>query len=110
MKTDLKEYVVRYEKVFTPEFCFSCIKSLQKTNFKQHTFYNPNTDVDKTKSGSKELDITWDNIPEVPFIHEKLSELSTTYVRSFNFPWFQSIHQFTNVRFNKYSTTRLMAP
>lgn len=110
MKTDLKDYVVRYDKVFTPEFCFSCIKNLQKTNFQQHTFYNPTSKDYKPRSGSKELDITWDNIPEVPLIHEKLAELSTTYVRSFKFSWFQSIHQFTNVRFNKYTINKLMAP
>ena len=110
MKTDLKDYVVRYDRVLQPEFCFNCIKNLQNKNFTQHKFYNPTSKDYKPRSGSKELDITWDNIPEVSLIHEKLAELSTTYVRSFNFPWFQTIHQFTNVRFNKYSTSRLMAP
>ncbi len=110
MKTNLKDYVIKYDKVFTTEFCQSCIKNLQKKNFEQHTFYNSLTNDYKTRSGNNELDITWDNIPEVPHIHEKLIELSTSYVRSFKFPWFQTIHQLTGVRFNKYLTSKMMAP
>lgn len=109
MKKNLKDYVVHFDNFIPKNICDDTIKYMEDINFQQHDFYNPTKKEYATRSGNKELDISWDNIPTTDSIHKHFWNAVKKYQEKFKFPWFDGWQGFTNVRFNKYKETRKMA-
>ena len=109
MKKNLKDYAIQFDNFIPKNICDETIKFMENINFQQHDFYNPQTKTYTTRSGNKELDISWDNIHTKDTIHKYFCNAIKKYQEKFKFPWFDGWQGFTGVRFNKYKETRKMA-
>ena len=110
MDRDLSSYVVVLENWLDPEACKQTTKELSVAPWQQHTFYNPTDGSYSTRSGSKELDISYaNNVSTRGYITQRIWDAFKEYQTHFAFPWFNSWAGFSEVRFNKYEETRMMA-
>jgi hypothetical protein len=110
MLKNLKDYIKIYHNHFDKELCEQTIKELNDAEWQQHTFNNYLTNEDVTKSGDKELDITFFHTTTRPKLMEGLWKGIEQYIlKDYNFPWFNEWAGFTSVRFNRYKETRQMA-
>jgi predicted 2-oxoglutarate/Fe(II)-dependent dioxygenase YbiX len=106
---NLEDYIKVYPKL-DKEFCNQIITELDSSKWEQHTFYNPKDGLYKAQSGNKELDVSWDNIPSKEKLTTKTWETISQYILTdLNKSYFSGLSGFTNIRFNKYKETRLMA-
>jgi predicted 2-oxoglutarate/Fe(II)-dependent dioxygenase YbiX len=110
MDRDLSSYVVVLENWLDPEACKQTVKELSLASWQQHTFYNAIDGSYSTVSGSKELDISHaNNMSTKGYITQRIWDAFKAYQGHFQFPWFGSWAGFSEVRFNKYEETRVMA-
>lgn len=110
MNKDLTSYVRVLENWIEPSVCLQTINELQSADWRQHTFYNSKNNTQAAKSGSLELDVAYSSILSTKsHIMQRLWDAFYDYITYLNFPWFSSWQGFTEVRFNKYQETRLMA-
>jgi predicted 2-oxoglutarate/Fe(II)-dependent dioxygenase YbiX len=107
--TKLEDYIKIYPKL-DKEFCNKIIKELKMSEWKQHNFYNVKDQTFAPQSGSKELDVSWDDIPSRKELTDKTWETVKKYIlEDLNKSYFNGWEGFTRIRFNKYKKTRLMA-
>lgn len=110
MDKNLKAYVLVLENFIPKEICEQTILELQDANWSQHTFYNSVTKRNSPISGNKELDVTFSNdLSTKSFIMQRIWDSYKEYLTYLNFSWFNSWEGFSEVRFNMYKKTRLMA-
>ena len=110
MDRDLSSYVVVLENWIDEESCKQTIREMQNANWQQHTFYNAMDGSYNTRSGSKELDIAYGRgLSTQPYIMQRIWDAYKEYVTHLNFTWFNSWQGYSEVRFNMYKETRLMA-
>jgi hypothetical protein len=110
MDRDLSSYVVVLENWIDEESCKQTIREMQNANWQQHTFYNAMDGSYNTRSGSKELDIAYGRgLSTQPYIMQRIWDAYKEYVTHLNFTWFDSWQGYSEVRFNMYKETRLMA-
>ena len=110
MDRDLSSYVLVLEDWIDAEACKQTVQEIQNAPWQQHTFYDSITGTYDTRSGSKELDISYgNNVSTQPYIMQRIWDAYKTYTTHYNFPWFNSWAGFSEVRFNMYKETRVMA-
>lgn len=110
MNRDLSSYVVVLENWIDEESCKQTIREMQNANWQQHTFYNAMDGSYNTRSGSKELDIAYGRgLSTQPYIMQRIWDAYKEYMTHLNFTWFDSWQGYSDVRFNMYKETRLMA-
>lgn len=106
---NLENYIKIYSKL-DKEFCNKIILELKKANWEQHKFYDNKNNTFQSQSGSKELDVTWDNIPSRKELTDKTWETVKKYIlEDLNKSYFDGWQGFTHIRFNRYKKTKLMA-
>ena len=108
MERNLESYIKTY-KMLDEETCKQTIKEIEEIHWSQHTFYNVNENSYGTRSGEKELDIGYSQTSTKNVIMQKIWDSYLNYVKDLNFSWWCSWSGFTEVRFNRYKETRLMA-
>ena len=108
MESNLEAYIKTY-KMLDEETCKQTIKEIEEIHWSQHTFYNVNENSYGTRSGEKELDIGYSQTSTKNVIMQKIWDSYLNYVKDLNFSWWSSWSGFTEVRFNRYKETRLMA-
>ena len=109
MITDLKNYVSHYKQIMPKELCERAMVELQSAEFEQHKFYNARDNAKRDRSGNKELDVTFTDIPVKKEFMDRLWPILKRYVDELEMPWFNGWQGYSNIRFNKYSETRKMA-
>jgi predicted 2-oxoglutarate/Fe(II)-dependent dioxygenase YbiX len=110
MDRDLSSYVLVLENWLDKENCKQTIREMKNANWQQHAFYDVHTGTNNTRSGSKELDVAWGkNLSTQPYIMQRIWEAYKEYLTHLNFPWFDSWKGYSEVRFNMYKETRVMA-
>ena len=110
MDRDLSSYVMVLENWIDPQACNQTIPEMQNAPWQQHTFYNAEDGSYGTRSGSRELDVAYgNNLSTKPYIMQRIWDAFKTYTTNLNFSWFASWQGFSEVRFNMYRETRLMA-
>jgi predicted 2-oxoglutarate/Fe(II)-dependent dioxygenase YbiX len=106
---NLEDYIKVYPKL-DKEFCNQIIFELKKSEWEQHKFYNNKDKLFSPRSGNKELDVTWDNIPSKKELTAKTWETISQYILTdLNKSYFSGWSGFTNIRFNRYEETKFMA-
>ena len=109
MNRNLEHYSKLYKNFLTKEECIKCIEDQKNAKFIQHTFYDSKNDSANTRSGNRELDVSWDNLPSTKLIMKKLWQKIKDYQNELDFPWFTRWDGYTQIRYNKYSEDRQMA-
>ena len=109
MNRDLTHYLHHLKGFQSLELCNKVMEEIKDITYKQHTFYNVNTDQAKPRSGSQELSISFDNVPSKKPLQEKLWHAIKDYQNKHNLPWFKSWQGYSSIRFNKYSENKKMA-
>jgi predicted 2-oxoglutarate/Fe(II)-dependent dioxygenase YbiX len=108
MTKNLEDYISTYP-VLDKNFCEQIILELDNVSWKQHEFYNLDGEY-TNQSGNKELDISWDEIPSKIDLTQKVWETISKYIlEDLNKSYFNGWSGFTNIRFNRYEETKLMA-
>ena len=112
MNLDLTHYIKVYN-LLSKELCETAILEMENTaKFQQHTFsfYGAGDKGEqRTRSGDKELSMSFDSIPSTPLIMDVFWNAVKSYVTELNFPWYVTWEGFTQVRFNRYEKSKLMA-
>ena len=108
MEKNLEAYIKTY-KMLDEETCKQTVKEIEEIHWSQHTFYNVSDGSYNTRSGEKELDIGYSQTSTKNVIMQKIWDSYLNYVKDLNFSWWNSWSGFTEVRFNRYKETRLMA-
>lgn len=108
MNNQLEEFIKIYPSL-NNEFCKKIITELKDASWQQHFFYNPYLSINHNVSGNKELDISYSDIPSKEELKKKIWETIGKYISDLNKPYYNSWSGFTNIRFNKYKESRLMA-
>tara|TARA_R100000742_G_C4273736_1_gene93408 strand:+ start:800 stop:1375 length:576 start_codon:yes stop_codon:yes gene_type:complete len=112
MKKNLDFYIKRIPKFLNKNICNKTIKEIKKLEWKQHTFYNVNTNKSQGMSGEQELDVSTNISNEgidSKIIMGKLWLAIDSYIKDYKFNWFNSWQGYSRVRFNRYSKTKKMA-
>ena len=108
-KSNVKDYLLHLKGFIDKETCEKTLKEMQNINYTQHLFYNPKVDKSDTRSGDKELDVSYDNVSTKKEIMNKLWFAIKQYQENLNYPWFQVWQGYSEIRLNKYSETKKMA-
>jgi len=110
MNRELSAYAKRYRNWLDPEICKNICKGIEENHWQQHTFYNVTDGSYGTRSGEKELDISYSPNPEInKYVMQRIWDAYLQYTKDLNFSWWNGWSGFTEVRFNRYKETRLMA-
>jgi hypothetical protein len=108
MEKNLEFYIKSYQLV-DKKTCKQTIEDIEKIHWKQHQFYNPKDGSNGTRSGDKELDVGYSEASTKDLIMEKIWNAFFKYTSELNFSWWGGWNGYTEVRFNRYKETRLMA-
>lgn len=109
MNRDLTTYLKVFPGWIGPDLCKQTLKEIRRNNWVQHEFYYPNTNDCKAISGSRELDVSRDQISTTPQIMQRIWDGYLAYTQSLEFEWFDGWKGFSAVRFNRYRKNRVMA-
>ena len=109
MNRNLEHYAIKFENFLDKQTCEDAIEQQKNAKFKQHTFYNSKSNTYSTRSGSQELDVSWDNLPATKTIMRKLWDGIKDYQNKLDFVWFDRWDGYTQIRYNKYKENRKMA-
>jgi hypothetical protein len=109
MEKDLRAYIKVYENHLSDEICKQTLDEIERIKFHQHTFYDPTNGSYATRSGNRELDVSWDTVSTRPIIMQRIWDGISQYLQELNFPWFGTWKGYSGVRFNQYKEDRLMA-
>jgi predicted 2-oxoglutarate/Fe(II)-dependent dioxygenase YbiX len=105
----LEDYIKIYQSL-DEDFCEKIRKELELANWKKHTFYNVTNKNNISMSGSKELDISYEEIHSKKELMQKIWEVIYKYIaEDFATNYFGSWEGFSSVRFNRYKEGQLMA-
>ena len=110
MNKDLTSYVKIYDNWLTEDSCKQTVKELDlASSWSQHQFYYATEDIHKPRSGDKELDICYYNTSTKPYIMQRIWDGFYQYCSDLDFDWFKQWSGYSDVRFNRYKETRVMA-
>ena len=109
MNRNLEHYSKLYKNFLTKDECLKCIEDQKSAQFEQHTVYNSKENTYTTRSGSQELDVSWDKLSSTKLIMDKLWVKIKEYQSELDFSWFNHWEGYTQIRYNKYSENRKMA-
>lgn len=106
MSYNLLDYVFRIENFLDRDFCKSLVKKLSKMEWEKHGYYDGNTGIGN--SFDNDLSIMSPRISEREFIEQKLFLALNQYFSHYNLDWFNTLHKFSPIRFNKYGLSTEM--
>ena len=106
---ELMHYAKLYRGVVSDEICAKTVSEMDTLEFKEHTFYNANTNEYKPRSGSQELSMSWGNVSTKKTLNDIVDDTAFKYVQDLNMPWFDKYQGYSHVRFNKYAENKKMA-
>ena len=109
MDKNLKSYVKVYNNWYDKEICGQLVNDIENSIWEQHKFYDAQSRQHITRSGDKELDITYSNTDLKPYVMQRIWDGFYKYLSDLNFTWYDGWQGFSEVRFNRYKETRLMA-
>lgn len=110
MDRDVSSYVMVFEEWISSDVCKQTCDEIENAPWQQHTFYNPTDGSYNTRSGSRELDIAYGRgISTQSHIMQRIHDAYSEYLTRLQLPWFNSWSGFSEVRFNRYEESRLMA-
>ena len=109
LNTNLQHYVKHFKDRMDKNLCDTLVREMNEIQFEQHKFHNPITGKDQTRSGSKELSVSWDDCPSRSILSEKIWYIIKDYVTYVDMPWFTRWSGYTLPRFNKYDEDKKMA-
>jgi hypothetical protein len=102
---DIGDFVKKY-KIIPNDLCDSVIQELQTCNFSEHQFYDSATN--KSSSGEKELDVSWDDVSGYEPLMEVCQEALKMYVmEDMNYSWL-GVTGISGIRFNRYNKNTQM--
>ena len=85
---ELMHYAKLYRGVVSDEICAKTVSEMDTLEFKEHTFYNANTNEYKPRSGSQELSMSWGNVSTKKTLNDIVDDTAFKYVQDLNMPWF----------------------
>ena len=92
------------------ELCDQIRKEIEKVKWDQHTFYNPENGSSISRSGDRELEVSFGNIDIRDKLTQKVWEVISQYiVTDFKSDYFDGWQGFTYIRFNRYREGKTMA-
>ena len=106
---DVKAFSKLYKSVVPNDLCDKTVSEMSKLDFKEHTFYNANTNEYKPRSGSQELSMSWGNVSTKNDLNKLVDDTAFRYVKELRMPWFDKYQGYSHVRFNKYAENKKMA-
>ena len=106
---DVKAFSKLYKSVVSNDLCDKTVSEMNTLDFKEHTFYNANTNEYKPRSGSQELSMSWGNVSTKQTLNDIVDNTAYEYVKELNMPWFDKYQGYSHVRFNKYAENKMMA-
>jgi hypothetical protein len=110
MDRDVSSYVMVFEEWISNDICKQTCDEIENAPWQQHTFYNSLDGSYDTRSGSRELDIAYGRgVSTQPYIMQRIHNAYSEYLTRLQFPWFSGWSGFSEVRFNRYEESRLMA-
>ena len=109
LKTDLRHYLKHFKNHIDNNLCDTLVHEMKTIEFSQHKFHNPITGEFKTRSGSKELSISYDDCPSRSILSERIWYIIKDYLHYIDMPWFTRWSGYTIPRFNKYDEDKKMA-
>ena len=109
LNTNLQHYVKHFKDRMDKNLCDTLVREMNEIQFEQHKFHNVTTGEDHTRSGSKELSVSWDNCPSRSILSEKIWYIIKDYLTYVDMPWFTRWSGYTLPRFNKYDEDKKMA-
>lgn len=115
MNLNLKEYVYLKHDVLDNEFCQFTINELENSNnWKKHHWSQYKHQEKITSTNDNDPENIYSYSPEQndinDFLKVKIKETLIEYISHFDFQWFTSILNFTDVKFIKYSLNHTMKP
>jgi hypothetical protein len=110
MDRDISSYVMVFEECIPSDICKQTCDEIENAPWQQHTFYDSKDGSSIARSGSRELDISYNRgISTYPYIMQRIHEAFEEYLTRLRLPWFDGWAGFSEVRFNRYEENRLMA-
>ena len=106
---DVKAFSKLYKSVVSNDLCDKTVSEMNTLDFKEHTFYNANTNEYKPRSGSQELSMSWGNVSTKNDLNKLVDDTAFRYVKDLRMPWFDKYQGYSHVRFNKYAENKKMA-
>ena len=70
---DVKAFAKLYKSVVSNDLCDKTVSEMNTLDFKEHTFYNANTNEYKPRSGSQELSTSFGNVSTSPDHHFRVA-------------------------------------
>ena len=109
MIRNIVHYSKLYKGVLDKKTCDDTIEQTKNIEFEQHTFYDPIKGTYGSRSGNKELDVSWGKVPNTKVIMDKIWHVLKQYQSELDFPWFNTWEGYSVIRYNKYLENRKMA-
>jgi len=110
MELNLESYILKINKFLSNDLCKKILFELKKSDWKQHLFYNQQTNEYKPVSGEQELETAYDEKMKYnDILMEKIWKAIETYMCKINFHWYSSWNGYTSLKYNKYSKNKKMA-
>jgi predicted 2-oxoglutarate/Fe(II)-dependent dioxygenase YbiX len=106
---NLTDYIKVYPWL-DKELCDQIRKEIEKVKWGQHTFYDPKNGSSISRSGDRELEVSFGNIDIRDKLTQKVWEVISQYiVTDFKSDYFDEWQGFTYIRFNRYREGKTMA-
>jgi hypothetical protein len=109
MDKNLKSYVKTYSNWYDKDKLDKLITDIDSAHWQQHEFYNAAGNTTGTRSGDKELDVAYSQSELKPYVMQRIWDGFHRYLSDLNFSWYAGWQGFSDVRFNRYKETRVMA-
>lgn len=107
---NLRDYVKIYSNWIEKNKCAEIISDLKSVDWQKHIFYDSLNNVNVSRSGEQELDVTFSKTQHTDYVMQRSWDAYHKYiVEDFNFPWFSHWNGFSQVRFNRYQPDQTMA-
>jgi len=110
-KNKIEDYVLKAESVLPSKLCKDLIKDLNKDkkNWTTHKWHSRSTGNYEYKSGKKELFNCYLGNDHSGEVMKILWTVIASYIKKFNYKWFDSWTGYSPVRFNIYKKGKTMA-
>ena len=92
VKRNLENYILQLDNFISKETCEKTLIEMKNINYRQHTFYSSKGES-HTRSGSKELEISYDNVSTKKEIMDRLWHGLQKYIQ-------YSFRKHHNIRFS----------
>ena len=106
---DVKAFSKLYKSVVSNDLCDKTVSEMNTLDFKEHTFYNANTNEYKPRSGTQKLTMSRGKVTTKNDLNKLVDDTAFHYVKNLRMPWFDKYQGYSHVRFNKYAENKKMA-